>query len=212
MQMAQGDAGFLKGSTRSGGAAPHPNTGDLETSALFPEFTTGEGRQSAQVLGSPEQGFRAPERVTRSLWDPSPRRARFRAPASTAPGQPETCPRPGRAARPSRHPTPESDEGGSEKHCGHKACLLRYADPRDESISAENRGRLLLGLRHHQSTQPRATTQRFSVIVGKEKEHSYLFILFLIKGANCRGKRPGKTFLITQAVHTPAGCSLPLPA
>ena len=71
---------------------------------------------------------------------------------------------------------------------------------------------LLLGLRHHQSTQPRATTQRFSVIVGKEKEHSYLFILFLIKGANCRGKRPGKTFLITQAVHTPAGCSLPLPA
>ena len=147
MQMAQGDAGFLKGSTRSGGAAPHPNTGDLETSALFPEFTTGEGRQSAQVLGSPEQGFRAPERVTRSLWDPSPRRARFRAPASTAPGQPETCPRPGRAARPSSHPTPESDEGGSEKHCGHKACLLRYADPRDESISAENRGRLLLGLR-----------------------------------------------------------------
>lgn len=143
-----GRCGLSKGVHAEWGGSPspeHQRSGDLSA----PPGVHHRRRKTiwAQVLGSPEQGFRAPERVTRSLWDPSPRRARFRAPASTAPGQPETCLRPGQAARPSSHPTPESDEGSSEKHCGHKACLLRYADPRDESISAENRGRLLLGLR-----------------------------------------------------------------
>ena len=116
MQMSQGDAGFLKGSTRSGGSpSPEPQrSGDLSA----PPGVHHRRRKTiwAQVLASPEQGFRVPKRVTCSLWDPSPQRARFRVPASTAPGQPETSRRPGPAARPSTHPTPESDEGGSEKH------------------------------------------------------------------------------------------------
>lgn len=68
---------------------------------------------------------------------------------------------------------------------------------------------LHLVLRHHQDMQPKTTPQRFSAIFGKEKEHSCLFILFLIKGFNCRGKRPMKTFLIMQTVHSPPGSLLP---
>ena len=99
----------------AGGPSPeHQRSGDLSA----PPGVHHRRRKTiwAQVLASPEQSFRVPKRVACSLWDPSPQRARFRVPASTAPGEPETSCRPGPAARPSTHPTPESDEGGSEKH------------------------------------------------------------------------------------------------
>lgn len=75
-------------------------------------------------------------------------------------------------------------------------------------------------LRRHQDMQPRTTPQRLSAIFGKEEEHSYLLVLFLIKGVNCRGKRPRKilsnnpvsalslkSFLII--AHSPAWLLLP---
>lgn len=67
---------------------------------------------------------------------------------------------------------------------------------------------LHLMLRHHQDRPPRIP-QRFSAIFGKEKEHSYLLVLFLIKGVNCRGRSPRKTLRIAQSEHSPAWLLLP---
>eukprot|EP00069_Balaena_mysticetus_P013413 bmy_01472T0 len=128
MQMARGDPAFLKWSTGRGAAPPkHQRPGDLSSPPGV--HRRRKKKICVQVLASPEQGFGVPSGCLCHSVTPIPEGPRLGRWPQLHQGRPEISRRSGLAARPSTHPIPESDEGGSEKYYGHKACLGKVCRP-----------------------------------------------------------------------------------